>query len=306
MNIIYPNLNPNGNYAYNNNPKKIVLHHAEAVHCTINDINSWHKNRGWLCIGYHYFVAKDGKVYKGRPDNAQGAHCPGQNRSSIGVCVEGSYNGKETRMPEVQRMAVVKLCKYICNKHGIKKIYKHKDLHPTDCPGKYYPFDSIVKDVFNMSFNDINPITPQNPTRSWLQMGDSGKAVKNLQYNLKTLGYNLSVDGIYGQKTKTIVMEFQRDYSLKVDGLAGNVVNKKIQELLKLPSKGWLGVGDRGDKVKELQEGLEFLGYELSTDGIYGKKTKNCVYKFQKDNKLPQDGLAGKQVFNKLHQLIAR
>ena len=103
MNIIETNLSWNGQLTLCNIPKMIVDHHAEASSCTIQDIDRWHKERGWAGCGYHYLVRKDGSIYRGRPENAEGAHCLGYNTVSIGICFEGSYM-TET-MPDVQKQA---------------------------------------------------------------------------------------------------------------------------------------------------------------------------------------------------------
>lgn len=141
MNIIESNLKWNGNLTYGNLPVMIVLHQAEASTCTIEDIHMWHLSNGWTGCGYHYFVRKDGKIYRGRPEVAVGAHCPGVNDKSIGICAEGSYM-TET-MPDLQKNAIVELCKDIINRYGIKQIYGHKELYNTNCPGTNYPLDDI-------------------------------------------------------------------------------------------------------------------------------------------------------------------
>ena len=115
MNIINSNINfVTSKLAYGNKPDTIVLHHAEASHCSVYDVDQWHKANGWAGIGYQYFVTKTGQVYTGRPENAIGAHCPGQNDHSIGICAEGSYMSET--MPEAQKQAIVDLCKYIKGK----------------------------------------------------------------------------------------------------------------------------------------------------------------------------------------------
>lgn len=141
MNIIDVGLNFNSNMQYGNIPNKIVLHHAEASCCTVQDINSWHKDNGWAGIGYHYFVRKDGSVYRGRPDSAIGSHCKGNNTGSLGICFEGDYT-KET-MPQAQYNAGVELIKYLFNKYGTMKIYGHKELFSTECPGNNFPLDDF-------------------------------------------------------------------------------------------------------------------------------------------------------------------
>jgi len=62
-------------------------------------------------------------------------------------------------------------------------------------------------------------------------------------------------------------------------------------------------------KVKELQEKLIKVGYELpkyGADGIYGEETHYALLKFQKDNNLTVDGYAGKKTFAKLDELIKK
>ncbi|WP_373899264.1 N-acetylmuramoyl-L-alanine amidase [Haloimpatiens sp. FM7315] len=148
MNILENNLKFKS-LTYGNNPNTIVLHHAEASKCTVQDIDRWHKGNGWSGIGYHYFIRKNGAIYKGRPDNAIGAHCLHHNTNTLGICAEGSYM-KET-MPEVQFKAIVELCKYLKGKYNIKDIKGHGELMATSCPGVNYPLKEIKKLVLNSS-----------------------------------------------------------------------------------------------------------------------------------------------------------
>ena len=138
MNIIDTNLKfISSKLGYGNVPNKIILHHAEASKCTVEDIHSWHLNNGWAGIGYHYFIRKDGSVYKGRPDGAIGSHCQGSNTGSLGICFEGNYM-KET-IPTAQYNAGIDLIKYLRGKYGNLTIYGHKELLATECPGSKFP-----------------------------------------------------------------------------------------------------------------------------------------------------------------------
>lgn len=130
---------------YGNIPKSIVLHHAEATKCSIKDIHNWHLNNGWSGCGYHFLVRKDGSIWRGRPENAIGAHTKRYNARSIGICAEGSYT-TET-MPEAQRQALIELGIYIKNKYNINQVYGHRDLNPTTCPGSKYPLAEIKQAI---------------------------------------------------------------------------------------------------------------------------------------------------------------
>lgn len=60
--------------------------------------------------------------------------------------------------------------------------------------------------------------------------------------------------------------------------------------------------GSRGAEVKKLQESLVAAGYNVTADGQYGPKTAAAVRKYQQDNGLTVDGMAGEQTLGKLYQ----
>lgn len=143
MKIIETNLKFNSNHSERNgNPSAVVLHHAAAKTASVETVHSWHLENGWAGIGYHFYVRKDGSVYRGRPESWIGAHATGHNEK-IGICAEGNFE-TET-MPDAQKKAIVELLAYLFGKYGNMKVYGHRDFAATDCPGKNYPFDSIVK-----------------------------------------------------------------------------------------------------------------------------------------------------------------
>lgn len=67
---------------------------------------------------------------------------------------------------------------------------------------------------------------------------------------------------------------------------------------------GNLAIGSRGDEVKKLQQHLIDAGYDLGAyglDGVYGNDTANAVKKYQKDNGLTVDGIAGNNTLSKMY-----
>lgn len=67
------------------------------------------------------------------------------------------------------------------------------------------------------------------------KVGSRGDEVKSVQNRLIQLGYYYDkADGIFGSKTKSAVMNFQRDYGLTVDGIVG----PKTLSALKISSSG--------------------------------------------------------------------
>lgn len=158
MNIIETNLEFNSNHSAMKEVEGIVLHNSGvSVLQSIEVIHNYHKNKGWAGIGYHYYVRKDGSVYRGRPENMAGAHCPGVNSTSIGICAEGNFN--EEIMSEVQKQAIIELVKDIKPRYNIKWIKGHREILATSCPGANFPLEEIKNAVENIENEEIPQTT---------------------------------------------------------------------------------------------------------------------------------------------------
>ena len=104
------------------NINKIIVHCSatkEGKEFSVADIDRWHKDRGFRCVGYHYVVKLNGDVEIGRMEKEIGAHCKGHNNHSIGICYIGGLdaNGKskDTRTPE-QKESLLRLIKELKKK----------------------------------------------------------------------------------------------------------------------------------------------------------------------------------------------
>lgn len=125
-------------------PPYIVWHHAAANSQTPQDIHDYDINtNGWSGFGYHFYVRKDGKCYRGRPEGKMGAHCRGHN-DTIGVCAEGNF--MNDYMPVAQLNTMKALHYYLHHKYPRARDSRHKDMsgNATACPGTHYPFEAIT------------------------------------------------------------------------------------------------------------------------------------------------------------------
>lgn len=141
MNIIETNLKFKTKLTKIDRPSMIVIHHAAHSSATIEDIHSWHKKNGWSGIGYHFLIAKDGQIYRGRPENTMGAHCKSYNAVSLGICLQGNFEVE--KISEIQFEALMILCHHLCNQYRISTVKGHKELRCTSCPGKNFPLERI-------------------------------------------------------------------------------------------------------------------------------------------------------------------
>lgn len=232
MNIVDAGLKFNGKCSSRKKTNGIVLHHAAVKTASVEAIHSGHLKNGWIGIGYHFYVRKDGTVYRGRPISAVGAHTVGHNSTKIGICAEGNYETE--KMPTAQKNAIIDLIAYIRNKYGDLKVYGHRDLDSTACPGKNYPFNDIVKGIKTsdtVNSETTKEVTTVNIELKVLKKGNKNNQVKTLQRILYAMGYDLGdnpVDGDFGKKTDAAIRKFQESNKLEVDGIVGEKTWAKL------------------------------------------------------------------------------
>ncbi|WP_244832946.1 peptidoglycan recognition family protein [Clostridium sp. BJN0001] len=155
-----------GNMSYGNIPKMLIVHHidAEGPVWTVQAIHNMHKNQnGWAGIGYHYYIRLDGSIYKGRPDNAIGAHCKGANTNSLGIAFEGNYDNRK-EMPVAQYNAWCELKTYLLNKYGEMHIYGHREKGQSTCPGTYFPLDKVKTGIVSEDNKKYYVVTSYLPS----------------------------------------------------------------------------------------------------------------------------------------------
>ena len=145
----------------------------------------------------------------------------------------------------------------------------------------------------------------------YVQAGSEGEWVRKLQRALNEAGYELDVDGIFGDATDEAVRDFQDENDLDVDGVVGP--NTWAALGVDVPAGSgksrrrdtvYLERGSRGDAVAVLQSALVAADYELEVDGIFGDVTYEAVREFQNDNDLDVDGVVGPDTWAALEEYL--
>ncbi|XP_068901289.1 peptidoglycan-recognition protein LB-like isoform X2 [Tenebrio molitor] len=124
----------------------VIIHHSyipPACTTTADCLDAMRKmqdmhqiTKGWNDIGYHFAVGGDGHAYEGRGWSRVGAHAPGYNNISIGICVIGDWT--QELPPEWQLEAVHQLVEHGVEQGMIQEDYKllgHRQVRDTECPG---------------------------------------------------------------------------------------------------------------------------------------------------------------------------
>lgn len=140
---------------------EIIIHCSatdEARRTTVEEIDRWHRERGFDCIGYHYYITRNGGLHVGRELNEVGAHCKGHNQQSVGICLEGGLrDGKpcDTRTPE-QKVVLRALCFALATAlPTITQIHGHNEFAAKACPCFDVQQDKELQSAIWMSVENI-------------------------------------------------------------------------------------------------------------------------------------------------------
>lgn len=120
---------------------EIIVHSTatpKGMNATAKDVDRWHRQKGYDCIGYHFVILRNGQIQAGRAVGAVGAHCKGHNVNTIGVAYVGGLNenkkSADTRTGAQKIALNVLLGDLIKQYPTIRKISGHRDYCNTACP----------------------------------------------------------------------------------------------------------------------------------------------------------------------------
>ncbi len=126
--------------------RRITIHHEghKAVWFTdwassaqrMDTIRRWHLQRRFGDIGYHLVVDRAGRVWQGRDIRYQGAHVSKNNEQNLGMMVLGHFDRQAPTSAQLK--TVNDILPRLMSHFGVskKRIYTHRELMPTTCPGK--------------------------------------------------------------------------------------------------------------------------------------------------------------------------
>jgi peptidoglycan hydrolase-like protein with peptidoglycan-binding domain len=200
---------------------------------------------------------------------------------------------------------------------------------------KGLPADGVVGGDTEVALGTQKQAAPKpksgpTPSGSALKLGDTGSDVKELQKQLQAAGYYEGpLTGYFGSLTEAGVIRFQQDKGLRADGIADAATLAALKNgvanggqtpapstntpgpSVQIPNTGsasdLLQEGSTGQQVSDLQAGLKQLNYyQGPVNGYFDALTEASVIRFQRDNGLRPDGIAGQQTLKALRTAAER
>lgn len=138
-----------------------------------------------------------------------------------------------------------------------------------------------------------------------ISQGMSAQVVKDVQQRLMDLGYvdEDEPSGVYDDMTAKAISQFQTQSGLTA---SGEIDQQTYDALFSSSAQEYtlsLGMQDTEDDtdIKDMQQRLIELGYLNDVTGTFDENTEAAVKKFEKMNKLPEDGKVGNAVAEALY-----
>lgn len=174
-------------------------------------------------VSCHYLLDLEGKIYQLVPEEKIAWHAgvsswvgrEALNKYSIGIEIVDTDNhgNKLEYFSQPQMDSVIYLLKNIIQRYSIDphNIVAHSDIAADrkDDPGEHFSWSQLA-----MHGIGIYPKLSDQFAHEgfFVQFGDEGDSVTLVQELLLKYGYKISVDGVFGQQTKDVVIAFKRHF----------------------------------------------------------------------------------------------
>lgn len=204
------------------------------------EVGNWHFSKWSRPGGYNFFIPEDGSILEMCGWNYIGAHAPGCNTNSIGVCFQGTFNNGLPNETQLESFA------WLLNKHGVPKNQQgHRDCSSTGCPG-----DALYRELpLSLSKGAQAPkaskpkkgSSSQPTSNKWTESVVDNLPLVSKEHNSKgaharraqsllaanghppanTFASNGKPDGNFGPGSDSATKSFQKSKRLGVDGIVG-------------------------------------------------------------------------------------
>ncbi|MGW0804622.1 peptidoglycan recognition protein family protein [Nonomuraea sp. NPDC002799] len=227
---------PRGNYTQLDSTKGVKVHytggrvapaivddHGQCV-TLVQSVQNHHMNgNGWIDIGYSYVACPHRQVFEGRGlHHLPAANGPGLNAGHYAVLGLVGNSGL-VEPPDGVLHAILDAIEHARQRGNAgKEIKGHRDGYATDCPGE--PLYAWVRRGAPRpgTTPPPEPIVPPFPGRLLTYPPVMrGEDVRTWQERMVKLNWDLVVDGAYGERSREVCRNFQREQGIDDDGVVG-------------------------------------------------------------------------------------
>jgi hypothetical protein len=295
-------------------PNNILEHEHHLCFILVRSIQNMHMDEnGWDDIGYSFLVCVHGYTFEGRGIGIRPAAQEAGNQDWYAVLglVGGTFLGYDTITDYLItgiRMAIAR-CRSLGN--AAAGITGHRDHSSTECPGRLY--DYVTSGALEPAAHNYPPGEPPEPdvppfpgVLFHYPPLTVHSSVSTWQQRMRTRGWNIGVDGQYGEQSKRVCLAFQQEKGLLVDGVVGPETwyaawTAPITPPGSDPGAGpvWPGVLFTyppltvHSSVSTWQRQMQSRGWNIGVDGQYGEQSKRVATAFQQEKGLTVDGIVG-------------
>lgn len=193
-------------------------------------------------VSAHYTVDEDGTIYAHVPEHLRAWHAGVSlwrgasdiNSRSVGIeIVNPGHEFGYRPFPDSQIEAVIELGREIVARHRIapRNVIAHSDIAPDrkEDPGELFPWKRLAEAGLGVW------VEAKGVGDAELSIGATGERVKDLQRALAHYGYGIDVSGAFDERTRLVVVAFQRHFRpATLDGVADGETQAILRALIDL------------------------------------------------------------------------
>jgi hypothetical protein len=176
--------------------KVIVVHHSDSAKSSPQGMDSWHRQRGWEGLGYHFVIGNgvnypDGKLFVGPRWRQQktGAHTKASagryfstfradnffNEHGVGICLIGDFEHGRPTARQLQTLQDLITVLAGATDARVTQVYGHGEVtHKTACPGRFMDMGALRRAVAAAA--NETPATTPIRTAAWGPVADTAAA----------------------------------------------------------------------------------------------------------------------------------
>jgi N-acetylmuramoyl-L-alanine amidase len=172
-------------------------------------------------VSAHYLIKENGEIFQLVNDEHIAWHAGNSswygvealNQNSIGIEID---NLGDREFDEEQMKSCIELSQFLMKKYKIpvENFIGHSDIAPSRKidPGIFFNWELCAKNELGIWHNSKEP----ESSSILFKFGDATERIKQLQKNLKKIGYNIDETGEFDKQTNFVVRAFQSKFYPKI------------------------------------------------------------------------------------------